>query len=139
LYLASFCTPSALIIRILLAPLLDAVIPACKITRIGLQPSLLTGLLPLCLATFVFTCLLFGSNPNIRNEIATAEHASLSLLLCIVHPLSYESCGQLCGCMWFVQAAAVLRKQQLRWEEVGYPNWGCFDYPLQLTPVSGDL
>jgi len=77
----------------LLPPLLDAVIPACKITGIGLQPPPLTLLLPLCLTSFVFTGLLFGSNPNIRIEIAATVHASLSLLLCIVHPLSYENSG----------------------------------------------
>ena len=77
----------------LLPPLLYAVVPACEIAGIRLQPLPLTLLLSLCPASFVFTGFLFGPDPNIRNEIAATVLTPLLLLLGFVHPLSYGNYG----------------------------------------------
>lgn len=71
----------------LLTPLLHAIVPACEIAGIRLQPPTLTLLLSLSLASFVFTGFLFGTDPNIRNEIAATVLTPLLLLLGFVHPL----------------------------------------------------
>lgn len=135
MYLTSFCPPPALILRILLPPLLYAVIPACEIPRVGLQPLPLTVLLPPRLTSLGFTCLLSCSCPAVRIKISATVHTSLSLLFCIVHPLFYENSGRLIR-KSLDQITGVLLEQQLRWEEAGYPSWGTFNYRLHRRKSS---
>ena len=84
-------------------PLLDRLIAAGKIAGIGLQPSLLAVLLPSLLTRPVLAYLLPVSSAFVRVEISATVDTSLSLLSCIVHPLSYENypAGREEVCGWF--------------------------------------
>ena len=130
MYLTPFCPPPALILRILLPPLLYTVVPAGKIIRVCLQPPPLTVLLSLCLAIFVFTGLLLCSGPLVWFEILAAIRASPPLLFCIVHSLSYENYGWPCGRERSDHTTVVLREQQFKWGQTGYPSRGTSNYRL---------
>ena len=134
MYLTPFCPPPALILRILLPPLLYTVVPAGKIIRVCLQPPPLTVLLSLCLAIFVFTGLLLCSGPLVWFEILAAIRASPPLLFCIVHSLSYENYGWPCGRERSDHTTVVLREQQFKWGQTGYPSRGTSNYRLHSIP-----
>ena len=135
MYLTSFCPPLALILRILLPPLLYAVVPAGKITRVGLQPPPLTLLLSLCLAGFVFTCLLLCPGPVIWFEILAAVNAIPLLLFRIVHPLVYGNYGQLRGRERSGHTTVALRGTTTQMGTGNYPSWGTSNYPLHCTAL----
>ena len=130
MYLASFCPPPALIIRILLPPLLYASVSACKTIRVGVQPSPLTLPLPPCLTNTGFTGFLPGPCPAIGLEITATVHASLPLLFRIGHPLSYENCRRLCGTKRLDKTTAVLLKTtQMGIDRLSFLGW------FQLSPT----
>lgn len=86
MYLTSFCPPPALVVRMLVTPLLNRVVPPLKIARVGLEPSLLTILLPPRLAGWILARLLSSPCASVRFEIPAAIHTSLSLPVCTFHP-----------------------------------------------------